>query len=142
MVLAPYLGKQARQVAEERGQKAKITEMVALSQAQPVAEKSKPKRPSLSRQQWESNRQDEARKKIQEEEAANKQKAQDEASEFLEKIRVLAREDNYQEAETLFLKRLESKDLSALDMLQKVDEFRAHFEKLKAHFSSSDKKSI
>jgi len=161
VMAAPWLGKFARIQYKDLEEKNKIREMSLLSkasvQAMPNEEKSLPSL-SPSKAQWLKNR---SQKQEEEEpkgpEASKTPKAQarpmsqesrvadsseQDPAVFLATIRQLAMEDRYEEAEAEFLKRIQDKNLSVLESLEKVDEFKNHYSKLRDHFSSSANKSM
>ncbi len=160
IMAAPWLGKFARIQYRDLEERHKIREMSLLSSvsAQEAQKVDKPL-PSLSpsRSQWLKNRaekqEDETKdhssnplpdlkaRPITQEARAAQVPVQDPA-EFLTTIRRLAMEDRYQEAEAEFLKRIQDKNMSVLESLEKVEEFKNHYSKLRDHFSSSASKSM
>jgi hypothetical protein len=189
MILAPYLGKKAKNYYETNQQEMKIHTMMSVSKSETVKEKSKKKRkkrrrPSLSSPAYQrpvekekpeekpkpakklsqaplemdNGQQGEmllskyrnvtekpAPRLLPEQKEETKEIAKEPESSkavLFKKIRACAMSNDGKKAEQYFLESLETADLSPLESLEKLNQFREHFKSLSSQLSSSSSISI
>lgn len=158
MLAAPILGKLARKELSSQKEQEKITEMVMLSKPaiqkkaeEPLQQAHRPMNPSYL--QWLQNQK--RKQKLEElpkpipkapssprADARPFQETPRPAGNFMDRMKELAREGDWEHAEQEFLSLLEEKEVAPLEALEKVQEFRTKFEKLSVHLSSEDKISM